>query len=74
MKSDRIVVVDTLEQMCDLMCGKPEDEHEYCLRCGRRLKSQEARMLGYGTVCYKKMQSQKSVPRLFSLHSGKNKV
>lgn len=68
MKLKRTVVVNNLEQMCDLMCGKPEDEHEYCLRCGRKLKSPEARMLGYGTVCFKKMQSSTYIPRLFSLH------
>lgn len=56
----RTVVVNTLEEMCDLMCGKPEeDEHEYCLRCGRKLKNPEARILGYGLVCYKKMTDSK---------------
>lgn len=35
---------------------KPK-EHEHCLRCGRKLKNLDARILGYGAVCYKKMQS-----------------
>ena len=34
-----------------------EKQHDYCLRCGRRLKNVEARKLGYGAVCFKKMQS-----------------
>ncbi len=39
-------------------------EHEFCLRCGRKLKNPEARIKGYGIVCEKKMkQSQKK--RLF---------
>ena len=31
-------------------------EHEYCLRCGRKLKNQEARLKGYGEICEKKMR------------------
>ena len=32
-------------------------EHEICLRCGRKLRNPDARKLGYGAVCYKKMQT-----------------
>lgn len=28
--------------------------HKNCLRCNRRLKTQEARERGYGEVCWKK--------------------
>ena len=35
-------------------------EHEYCLRCGRKLKSEKSRMIGYGAVCESKMRSEKS--------------
>lgn len=31
-------------------------EYEYCLRCGRKLKSVETRRKGYGIVCEKKMR------------------
>lgn len=31
-------------------------EYEYCLRCGRKLKSPETRAKGYGLVCEKKMK------------------
>lgn len=31
------------------------DDHEFCLRCGRRLKNPVARERGYGNICYKKM-------------------
>lgn len=31
-------------------------EHEFCLRCGRKLKNPEARIKGYGVVCEKKMK------------------
>lgn len=31
-------------------------EHEFCLRCGRRLKNPEARTIGYGAVCRRKIQ------------------
>lgn len=30
------------------------EEHEHCIRCGRRLKNKEARQIGYGKVCAKK--------------------
>lgn len=29
-------------------------EYEYCLRCGRKLKTKESRLRGYGDICYKK--------------------
>lgn len=31
-------------------------DHDYCLRCGRRLKNPEARERGYGVVCFRKLQ------------------
>ena len=40
-------------------------DHEFCLRCGRKLKNPDARIRGYGAVCYRKMQSEKS-RRLFA--------
>lgn len=35
-------------------------EHEYCLRCGRKLKNPAARKLGYGAVCEMKLRHEKS--------------
>ena len=32
-----------------------EKEHDYCLRCGRKLKNPEARQKGYGPVCERKI-------------------
>lgn len=40
-------------------------EYEYCLRCGRKLKNKEARIIGYGTVCERKMKV-KHRKRLFT--------
>lgn len=31
-------------------------EHEYCLRCGRKLKNPEARIKGYGITCEQKLK------------------
>lgn len=42
-----------------------ELRYNRCLRCGRKLKTDEARQIGYGTICMKKMQSEKKVKRLF---------
>ena len=65
---NRTVVVDTLEQMCDLMCGGTEqinEEHDRCLRCGRKLKNSNARLLGYGTICYNKIRTDSMKKSLF---------
>lgn len=35
---------------------KPK-EYTHCLRCGRRLKTQESKMIGYGAVCLKKREN-----------------
>lgn len=40
-----------------------DHEHEFCLRCGRRLKNVQARVRGYGEICYKK--NQQNGRRLF---------
>ena len=45
---------------------KNDKEYEYCLRCGRKLKSEKTRKLGYGDICFKKMKTQHK-HRLFTL-------
>lgn len=40
-------------------------EHEYCIRCGRKLKNAESRKLGLGKVCEMKWKLQQT-NRLFS--------
>lgn len=46
-----------------------EKYHKVCLRCGRKLKSEESRKLGYGAVCYKKMRLLKAGNPLFYVGS-----
>lgn len=60
----REIKVTSLEQMCDLMCPAPE-EHEFCLRCGRKLRSNESRIIGYGAICLQKVK-QKQKTSLFN--------
>lgn len=43
-----------------------DKEYEYCLRCGRKLKSDRTRQQGYGNICYKKMKARQK-NRLFTL-------
>lgn len=31
-------------------------DHEFCLRCGRKLKNPTAREKGYGAICEKKLR------------------
>ena len=40
-------------------------EYNYCLRCGRKLKNPEARQLGYGSICYKKIKNKLLIKKLF---------
>ena len=42
-----------------------QKDHEYCLRCGRKLKNSQARELGYGKICYRKLMTDYS-KKLFS--------
>ena len=37
-----------------------QKDHEFCLRCGRKLRNPQAREIGYGAVCLRKMRTEKS--------------
>ena len=54
--------------------GDSEKEHEFCKRCGRKLRNPDAKKLGYGAVCFKKMQS--SGKRLFleTINEGRDSI
>ena len=41
-----------------------EKEHNYCLRCGRKLVSKETRLRGFGKICEQKMKASNK-KRLF---------
>ena len=38
-------------------------EYTYCLRCGRRLKNEKAKKIGYGVVCEKKIRNENNKSR-----------
>lgn len=38
-----------------------------CLRCGRKLKTEESRLLGMGKTCYKKYMTENTHKKLFEL-------
>jgi len=40
-------------------------EHEYCLRCGRKLKSEENRVRGMGLICWQKSRRRCNQKPLF---------
>ena len=46
-------------------------DHEYCLRCGRKLKNPMARERGYGAVCEVKMRHEKGHRLFLSLDGNK---
>lgn len=37
-----------------------QKDHEFCLRCGRKLRNPDARQVGYGAVCLRKMKVERS--------------
>ena len=56
--------------------SKQEQTH-ICRRCGRKLRSEEAKQRGMGAVCYQKWMSEDRHKKLFSvssLHHSKNSV
>ena len=42
-----------------------EKEYTHCLRCGRKLRNQKARQIGYGVICERKMRKEKKSKKLF---------
>lgn len=43
-------------------------EHEFCLRCGRKLKNPKTRILGLGPVCHRKsLQEYEQSRKLFDV-------
>ena len=47
-------------------------EYDRCGRCGRRLKKPESRRLGFGAVCYSKVQTKRKNVPLFSMEAKNN--
>lgn len=46
-------------------------EYRNCLRCGRKLKSEESKKLGFGKICWEKHNSESSkFKELFPLITG----
>ncbi len=48
------------------------NEYENCLRCGRKLKTPESKILGFGKVCYEKYNSEAKYKELFHLEMSNN--
>lgn len=47
-------------------CDNNNKLYDKCLRCGRKLKTEETRKRGYGDICWKKVNENKKV-RLFDI-------
>ena len=50
-----------------------QKEYEYCLRCGRKLRSQESRTVGYGNICLRKSRENPYYKRLFPVFTKDDK-
>ena len=44
-----------------------DELYEVCLRCGRKLKNEESKKLGYGKVCFQKQKAHLIVQALFDV-------
>lgn len=42
-----------------------EKEYSHCLRCGRKLKNEKAKKIGYGVVCERKLRLENKPKKLF---------
>lgn len=54
-----------------------KEQTHICRRCGRKLRSEEAKQRGMGPVCYRKWIAEGTHKKLFkvsSLHSSKDSV
>lgn len=49
------------------------EEHPVCIRCGRKLKTEESRELGFGPTCYKKWQAESISKKIFDVEVSNNK-
>ena len=47
-------------------------DHEFCLRCGRKLKNPNARAIGYGAVCLRKIAKPEKSCQLFETDNKKD--
>ena len=45
-------------------------ESKTCKRCGRKLKSEQSKELGFGCVCYKKYLAENRLKPLFIMQKG----
>lgn len=46
-----------------------KEQTHICRRCGRKLRSEEAKQRGMGTVCYRKWLSENKNKKLFTISS-----
>lgn len=43
-----------LNKIFSFLSEESKEKHIYCRRCGRKLKSEQSKVLGIGSSCYKK--------------------
>lgn len=44
-----------------------DTEYKTCLRCGRKLKTEESKSLGYGKICWLRYLESKKCKKLFEI-------
>lgn len=50
-------------------------QHEKCLRCGRKLRTESSKELGFGKICWEKYNNEDNYKQLFKMDSElSNKV
>ena len=46
--------------------------YEVCLRCGRKLRSESSKTLGYGKICFQKQRANNVTQALFDVPDIRN--
>ena len=46
--------------------------HETCIRCGRKLKNQKSKELGFGGICWQQWQVEHNIKKLFGAENERN--
>lgn len=57
-----MIIMDLNTDRTDIM----DKEYKVCLRCGRKLKTEQTRLIGMGKVCLEKSKAEKH-KRLFEV-------
>lgn len=60
-KKDKKPMIGTITTIYHQEEEREKLMHSYCLRCGKKLKNIEYRKIGYGPICYQKVNVKNNI-------------